>query len=79
TLTYPAGKAELSFQPTAVAASPDGKTVFASGSVFAPGGKGEPARGVAVWRDGDATEVVRDAGPLDAMLALSADGKLLAT
>lgn len=77
----PNGKVDQMFLPQSLAVSPDGKTVYAAGSVFAPGGKGEAARGVVNWKDvskDDAPEVAISAGPPEDPIALSPDGKQFA-
>lgn len=69
------------FLPLSLAVSPDGKTVYASGSVYGPGGKGEAARGLVTWKDAstdDAPEVAISADPTADPIALSPDGKQLA-
>lgn len=78
----PNGKVDQMFLPQSLAVSPEGKTVYAAGSLFAPGGKGEAARGVVTWKDvskDDPPEVVASADPPESPLALSPDGKQLAT
>jgi RNA polymerase sigma factor (sigma-70 family) len=76
----PNGKVDQMFLPQSLAVSPDGKTVYASGSLFAPGGKGEAARGVVTWKDvnKDAPpQVAVSADPPESPILLSPDGKQL--
>ncbi len=77
----PNGKLDQIFLPQSLAVSPDGKTVYASGSVYGPSGKGEAARGLVTWKDAstdDAPEVAISADPTADPIALSPDGKQLA-
>jgi WD40 repeat protein len=78
----PNGKLDLMFLPQSLAVSPDGKTVYASGSAFTPGGKAEAARALVTWTKVDKNNlpfVTVFADPTDSPLALSPDGKLLGT
>lgn len=81
-LVFPAWKDGRSFLSQSLAVSGDGKTVYASGSVFAPRGKGEAARGIVTWKMDKPEEkptVTTSADPCEAPIALSPDGKQLAT
>jgi RNA polymerase sigma factor (sigma-70 family) len=79
-LAYKNGKLDQMFLPQSLAVSPDGKSVYASGSLFAPDGKGEAARGTVIWKvdSDDPPQGSKSADPPESPIALSPDGKQLA-
>ncbi len=82
TLTAAKVLREDAFLPQSLAVSPDGKSVYASGSLFTPGGQGQAVRVRVTWWDWDKPDnpdtAIRAVPPEDP-IALSADGKQLAS